>query len=229
VLICRAGAGNAVPFAACLKGGHNAEHHNHNDVGTFMVVRGKTMLLCDPGSEVYTARTFSAKRYESTVLSSFGHPVPVIAGQLQREGAKARGVVLQTRFTPEQDTLRLDIRSAYAVPELTRLEREFVFRRGTAPALTVTDEITFSKPSTYEAALITWGKWKQVSQHELLISDGGDAVRVQVDSGDVAFDVRSETLDEDVHTKTKPVRLGLKLKTPITQGQFKLTITPAGP
>lgn len=226
VLICRPGPAPSAPFAACLKGGHNAEFHNHNDVGTFMVVSGRSMLLGDPGSEVYTARTFGAKRYTSKVLNSFGHPVPVIAGKLQSEGAKSRGIILRNQFTPEQDTLRLDIRSAYAVPELKQLEREFFFQRGRTPSLTVTDEIAFSKPSTYETALITWGKWKRVSANELLISDGADAVRVQIDSGGAEIDIVSETLDEDVHTPTQPVRIGLKLQAPLTQGQFKVIITP---
>jgi len=31
VLICRPASANDLPFAAVLKGGHNAEHHNHND------------------------------------------------------------------------------------------------------------------------------------------------------------------------------------------------------
>jgi hypothetical protein len=226
VLICRPGPGNAIPFAACLKGGNNAEHHNHNDVGTFMVISGKTMVLCDPGAEVYTARTFSAKRYTSKVLSSFGHPVPVIAGKLQRTGATARGVALQSRFTPEQDTLRLDIASAYDAPELKRLEREFIFQRGQSPALTVIDTFAFSRPTTYETALITWGRWKRNSAQDLVVTDGHDAVRVQIDSGNLPFEVVSETLDEDVRTKAKPVRLGLRLKAPVTQGQFKLVITP---
>lgn len=227
VLISRPGPDATVPFAACVKGGNNDEHHNHNDVGTFMVVSGKRMLICDPGSEVYTARTFSSKRYESKVLSSFGHPVPVIAGKLQRAGSSARGVVLQSRFTPESDTLRLDIRSAYDVPDLQRLEREFRFQRGAAPSLTVTDEIAFSKASTYETALITWGKWQRVSESELLISDGADAVRVRIDSGGLPFEIVSETINEDVHTPTKPVRLGLKLKAPVTKAQFKVTVTSA--
>jgi hypothetical protein len=227
VLICRPGPGSPVPFAACLKGGHNAEHHNHNDVGTFMVVSGKTMVICDPGAEVYTARTFSARRYESKVLNSYGHAVPVIGGQLQREGAAARAVVLDRRFTPEQDTLRLDIRSAYAVPELKRLEREFVFRRGAAPTLTVTDKIEFTKPSTYEAALITWGTCERLGERELLIRDGRDAVRVQIETDGGAFELRSETLREEVHTKTQPNRIGLRLQAPLKQGRFKLTITGA--
>jgi hypothetical protein len=63
-------------------------------VGSFVVaVAGDTPLL-DPGSEVYTARTFSARRYESQVLNSYGHPVPLVAGQLQRTGRKAEARVL---------------------------------------------------------------------------------------------------------------------------------------
>jgi hypothetical protein len=129
VLICRPAPGSKTDFAAALKGGNNAEHHNHNDVGSFSVVAGKTMVICDPGSEVYTRRTFSPQRYESKVLNSFGHAVPVVAGKLQRPGAEARAVVLRTDFTDQADTLVLDIRSAYAVSELQKLERTFVFQR----------------------------------------------------------------------------------------------------
>jgi len=66
VLICRAAADKQ--FAAALKGGHNAENHNHNDVGSFSVVTGQKMIICDPGSEVYTARTFGPHRYDSKVF-----------------------------------------------------------------------------------------------------------------------------------------------------------------
>lgn len=227
VLICRPGPTNPAPFAACLKGGNNNENHNHNDVGTFMVVAGKTMVICDPGGEVYTKRTFGPHRYDSKVLNSFGHAVPVVAGQLQRPGAAARGVVLHSRFTPAADELKLDIRSAYAVPELTRLEREFVFRRGAAPELTVSDSIAFSRPETYESALITWGDWKQVGSDEILITDGHDGVRVRIDTGGVPVKISSETIDEDVHTRRQPVRIGIRLTAPVTRAEFKLRITPA--
>jgi len=90
ILISRPGANSSSQLAVALKGGHNQEHHNHNDVGSFVVVLGDKPLLLDPGSEVYTARTFSSHRYESKVLNSFGHPVPVIAGKLQQTGGQAR-------------------------------------------------------------------------------------------------------------------------------------------
>ena len=42
------------PFAigrlgVALKGGHNAEHHNHNDVGSYVVALAGTTPLLDPG------------------------------------------------------------------------------------------------------------------------------------------------------------------------------------
>jgi len=91
ILICRPAANSTSQMAVALKGGHNSEHHNHNDVGSFVVVLGDRPLLLDPGGEVYTARTFSSRRYESNVLNSFGHPVPLVAGKLQRTGRKAQG------------------------------------------------------------------------------------------------------------------------------------------
>ena len=66
-----------------MKGGHNAEMHNHNDVGSYTVVIGDQPVLADPGTEIYTKRTFTEHRYDSPVLNSYGHPVPVIGGQLQ--------------------------------------------------------------------------------------------------------------------------------------------------
>ena len=226
VLICRPAPGSRTQFAAALKGGHNAEQHNHNDVGSFSVVAGKAMVICDPGGEIYTQRTFSPHRYESKVLNSYGHAVPVIAGQLQRPGADARAAVLRADFTDAEDTLVLDIRSAYPVPELQRLERTFVFRRGEPAALTVRDEVAFSVPKSFETALITWGKWKRLSDRELRITDDGGGVHVKIDTGGEPFTLKAETLNEDVPTPGKPVRLDIALTRPIKSASVVLTITP---
>ena len=227
VLLCRTAPGAGAAFGAALKGGHNAENHNHNDVGSFSVIVGSAMVICDPGAETYTARTFSARRYDSKVLSSYGHAVPRIAGQLQQTGAAARAAVLRTDFTDQADTLALDIRSAYNVPELQQLDRTFVFRRGTEPSLEVRDEVAFSEPKTFETALITWGEWKQVSERELLFTDGPSAVRVRIDTGGEPFGVSAETLNEDVVTPRKPVRLGIALKGAVKHVTVVLTLAPA--
>jgi hypothetical protein len=226
VLLCRTQPGSQPAFGAALKGGHNGENHNHNDVGSFSVVAGKSMLICDPGAEVYTARTFGPHRYDSKVLSSFGHAVPVVGEQLQRTGADARAVVRKEEFNDAMDTLALDIRSAYAVTNLQRLDRTFVFRRGKAPSLEVRDEAGFGTPQKFESALITWGKWQQVSTNTVEIRDGADAVCVTIDTRGQAFKVRSETINEDVTSRSKPVRIAIALEAPSTNAFVGLRIAP---
>ena len=116
-------------LAIACKGGHNAEHHNHNDVGSFIVAVDDQAVLCDPGAEVYTSRTFSKERYKSNILNSFGHPVPLIAGQMQKTGKDRKGKILKKSFTKDKDTIVFDLKSAYGVASLKKLEREFVYSR----------------------------------------------------------------------------------------------------
>jgi hypothetical protein len=226
VLICRPGPAAKTPFAAAIKGGNNGVSHGHNDVGSFSVVAGKAMVICDPGGEVYTARTFGPHRYDSKVLNSFGHAVPVVAGQLQRTGAAAQAVVLARDFTEAADMIRFNLRSAYAGPDLRKLERTFVFKRGEAPTLEVRDEIAFGAPESFETALVTWGAIRRISDNVLEIADGENAVRVAIDMQGRAFHLQQETIDENVQSGRQPVRLGIALDAKISAATVTLRISP---
>lgn len=229
VLICRPTKGAEGLFGVAIKGGHNAEHHNHNDVGTFIVVAGDRPVLADPGTEVYTARTFSSRRYDSKVLNSFGHPVPVVAGKLQRTGRQAQGRVQRQEFNELRDTIALDLSSAYDVPDLKRLEREFCFDRVGGIRLTVTDSVEFSSPESFEVALITHGSWKQLAADTLRIDSDGHAVDVRIEVEGAAFELGSERIDEDVRTPIKPTRIAVRLDKPVQRARIRMTIAPATP
>jgi hypothetical protein len=228
ILICRPAPGSHA-LGVALKGGHNAEHHNHNDVGSFVVALGRKTPLVDPGSEIYTQRTFSGRRYQSNVLNSFGHPVPRVAGQLQATGRQAAAKVLKTEFTDQADTLILDIRSAYPVKELQTLRRSFIFSREGAGSLTVTDEVRFGSPGEYETALITFEPWKQIGPGKLVVGTGADAVQVEIDARGRKFQVHSQEIREDLPGKRIPVRIGVALTEPVTEGIIGLTIKPSNP
>jgi len=228
ILICRPAPGNPGAMGVALKGGHNAEHHNHNDVGSFVVALGGKTPLVDPGSEVYTKRTFSGQRYESKVLNSFGHPVPRVAGRLQQTGRQAAAKVLKTSFTDKADTLVLDISSAYAVKDLKKLQRTFVFSREGSGSLTVTDEVEFASPQPFETALITFDKAKPGPGDALLVGDGAGAVKVSIAvTGTRPFRLGSESIQEDLPEGRIPTRLGIELSEPVTKAAITLTITPA--
>jgi pimeloyl-ACP methyl ester carboxylesterase len=224
ILIGRPVPGSNCRMGVALKGGNNAENHNHNDVGSYVVVLGKRAVLLDPGPEVYTARTFSSHRYDSKLLNSFGHSVPLVAGKLQREGALARAEVLQADFSDQTDTLKLDIGSAYPCRELKTLTRTFVYSRGDAGALAVTDRVEFTTPQTFGTALITRGSWQRQPDGSLAIHDASEAVRVEIDTVGAEYTVDAEAIHEDA--PVQPTRIGINLVKPVTTAAITVRITP---
>lgn len=225
ILICRPAAGSTCRMGVALKGGHNAEHHNHNDVGSYVVVLGEHPVLLDPGAERYTARTFSSRRYESKLLNSFGHAVPMVANQLQQTGRRAEAKILRTEFTDSSDTLEMDIRSAYPVKELDTLVRTFTYCREKAGSLTVADRVEFSSPQAFGTALITAGTVKKLPDGKLLIQAGNEAVTARIDAGGNEYELQMDEIHEDGHVK--PTRIGVNLARPVTSATITVKIEPS--
>ena len=172
VVICRPTEGGVSPLAAVFKGGHNNEMHNHNDLGTFCVLRGGVWLVCDPGGETYTRRTFSPQRYEGALLNSFGHPVPRINGKLQATGRQAEAKAVEFADTAEATVYALDLTSAYPDAGIEKAVRRFEFARGGSDRVTVTDTITFAPGAETEAEfpVITFEDLTRADEKTLLIT-----------------------------------------------------------
>ena len=228
VLVCRPAAAGPEALAVAIKGGHNGEHHNHNDVGSYTIALGGVPVLADPGTEVYTARTFSDRRYESKLLNSFGHPVPVVAGQLQETGEDAHAVVLSKSFTDAQDELVLDMKGAYEVEGLEQLIRTMRYSRDGGGRVVVADEVKYASPAAFETAVVTYGQWKRLDDGSLLVTEQDRSVRVAIDAGAAAYEIVSGALDEETHNGRKATRLGIRLSEPVASARIELTITPAG-
>lgn len=209
VLIERPGAESKSTIAAALKGGNNNEIHNHNDVGSFTVVIGDELLMGDPGGPfTYTAKTFGPERYTSyKSLASYGHPVPLVAGKEQLEGASAQAKILSSQFTKSQDVFVMDISSAYPVPQLSKLVRTFTYNREGAGYLAVKDDYQFKERKTFELALITRAKWKQIAPDQIEF-DGDKQKMIATLHTQNGFTVKSETIEEDSPAFT---RIGIVL------------------
>lgn len=221
VFISRAG-GNR-PFSAAVKGGHNGEHHNHNDVGTWTLMLDGEELAGDPGGEVYTARTFSARRYESKVLNSFGHPVPRVGGTLQPKGRQYRAKVLKTSFADDRDEVVLDISGAYPVPGIKRLERTVSFDRQ-ARAFTVRDDAEFASPTEFDVPIITYcavAKGATPETLTLTTPKGTKAeVRIAVQGGE--WTLQDEVIENP--GKRSPRRLAVAFRRPVVRASVAFTI-----
>ena len=79
-----------------IKGGHNGENHNHNDVGSWILFCDADPVCIDIGNIVYTAKTFSDRRYEIFNTRSRNHSVPMIGDFEQAPGAEHRGSMKET-------------------------------------------------------------------------------------------------------------------------------------
>lgn len=231
-LISRPGPESQSHLAATFKGGHNGANHNHNDLGTFTVLVDGEELLTDPGAEVYTQRTFSVNRYVSNLLNSFGHPVPVVAGQLQFPdetyhrtgfGRDAYTVLVDTTFTNEIDRVIVEMDRAYKVPHLINLIRAFTYDRTGAGSVEVWDRVVFAKPDTYETALITYADWELQPDGKLRVSANGKAVEVEVFSAQGELEFAHCVIQES----STPTRLSWRFQAPVLEAAIRIRVTPA--
>ena len=92
-----------------MKGGHNGESHNHNDVGSFIVYRNNEPLFIDPAVGEYTAKTFGKDRYDIWTMQSQYHNLPQINGTDQKDGKTFAAKVVSHK----NGQLTLDIAGAY--------------------------------------------------------------------------------------------------------------------
>lgn len=119
IRLVRARAGSSDGLTLVMKGGHNDEHHNHNDVGEVIVASDGVPVLVDAGRPTYTAKTFGPRRYEIRTMQSGWHNVPLVRGTEQSPGREFRA----SDVTVLPDGLALDLVHAYSVPELASWRR----------------------------------------------------------------------------------------------------------
>ena len=122
-------------YSIAVKGGHNAEPHNHNDVGSFIVTKNGQQVLCDPGAGKYCRQYFKGDRYTFFKTCSRGHSVPIIGGQYQKPGRAHEGI---STFT--DGIFTVEFCRAYEIASLTNLTRQFAFAED---AVIVSDTFAF--------------------------------------------------------------------------------------
>ena len=140
---------------AC-KGGHNGENHNHNDVGSFILLQGGEPAVVDAGNMIYTAKTFSEERYTLWNVQAQWHNLPTIGGATQREGAEHRSEKAERM----PDGMALNLEKAYgAEAGVKRLRRSFSL---SAEGLRLRDEIRLEeeKPVTWVFLLREQPAWE---------------------------------------------------------------------
>lgn len=133
-----------------VKGGHNAESHNHNDVGSFIVYADGEPLVIDAGVGTYRRETFSAERYSIWSMRSKFHNLPVVNGMEQKAGKQyaAKNAV----YDKNSRSLTMNLEDAYP-PEagIKSYVRKAALNDG---AVIITDDIRLNFPGEVIFGLI---------------------------------------------------------------------------
>ncbi|WHE36696.1 heparinase II/III family protein [Microbacterium sp. BDGP8] len=181
VWLARGRAGSAARLTVVLKGGHNDENHNHNDVGSIIVASDGVPVIVDAGRPTYTAQTFGPGRYDIWTMQSDWHSVPRISGSAQPHGAAFAASDPVIVRTDEMEALDLEIGGAYPAGSVRSWRRRAALHR--SGHVTIDDRWEAAGPDTEVRLLLagsvtTGDGWARVTP-----LDGATPVRITWPTG----------------------------------------------
>ncbi len=167
-------------WALSVKGGHNNERHNHNDVGSITLYEGTTPVLVDVGIGIYSRFTFDIDTRYTMVpwTRSRNHNLPEINGVEQKFGAEFRA----DKFDVKAGRAQLSFADAYPSDAgIKKLERDItLFEDG----MSFTDHFTFADTKMSKVSEVL------VSALPVRVENGvaviGEHYKVSADCGTVA-------------------------------------------
>ena len=151
-----------------MKGGHNDESHNHNDVGQFILYHNGKPVLIDAGVGEYTKQTFSADRYKIWSMQSLYHNLPSFDGVGQPNGAKYTSK--NEVYDKDNRSLTVELADAYADEcAIISYTRTGALRDG---IVTLTESIELKEEKLIDFAMLTHREPHFISDTEIALAEG---------------------------------------------------------
>lgn len=213
-------------------GGHNAESHNHNDVGDFIIYKNGTPLLVDAGRGNYTARTFSSERYTLWFTQSEYHNLPLINGIGQKSGRTYEAKAVKYAKNGSNINFEMDIAASY--PDEAGAKtwvRKLNFEKSKS-TINISESYNLAKANSIKQVFMTVAKIDLSQKGEITLTDGDAKLTIAYDPKiwKVSTDLPSTEGMEYESFKTKwdgkPVqRITLTHLSPKTKGNHAFNIT----
>lgn len=196
VMISRESTRSDKGLYVAVKGGHNDESHNHNDVGQFVIYSDGEPYVIDLGVETYTKETFGPNRYDIWTMQSSYHNLPSIGGTQQKAGEAYRALSCEYDSDDVQTSLMLDIASAYPdVAGIASWRRSVALIRTGQPYVRLTDDYRFrDEPKEIVLHFLSCCKPQLLSDGVIRLASGDGKGLLCYYEGD-RFDVMMERKD----------------------------------
>lgn len=172
--------GHLWEFAA--KGGHNDEHHNHNDCGNFILNIDGVRLVTEIGAPEYVKEFFGPQRYEFLAARSLGHSLPVINGYEQATGRSHASKIISHSMDANTAGMLVDITACYPAEAGCRNCTRHILLDKNAGRLTVEDQFELDHANTVEDAIITIHD-AAIQGDDAVIKSGGLTLLLQAAHG----------------------------------------------
>lgn len=138
-------------FFFAMKGGHNQESHNHNDVGHFVVYADGEPMLIDIGVGTYCADTFNENRYKIFTMRSSYHNLPTFNDVEQKNGFAYHSD--DVMYDEDQNRLQMNLTNAYPTESgLLEYIRTGELNNG---VIKITDQVKFADLGKINFYLVT--------------------------------------------------------------------------
>jgi len=228
VMTAREKGGTDRGLYLAAKGGHNAESHNHNDIGNFIVYADGRPMIIDAGVGAYTRETFGPNRYSIWTMQSAYHNLPTINGVMQSPGGQFRAKDVSYAANEGLTELSMDIAGAYR-PEacVETWRRVFRLRRGPEACVEIVDEFSLEQPREVTITLLAAPK-PETDEEDLIVREpDGAGVRVEFDSRQLSADIETVDITDE---RLRPLwgdalyRVLLRSKEPVDSGVWHLRI-----
>jgi len=149
------------------KGGSNAESHNHNDVGCFVVYADGKPVIVDPSHGSYDHGE-PGTRYQRWYMKSSGHSIPTVDKKEQQEGKQY--VSSDENFDADARTLSMELKNAFpADAGILSMRRTCALRDGAA---CITDTVRLDHEGEITFHYITVDEPKPQPDGSLSIAEG---------------------------------------------------------
>jgi hypothetical protein len=228
VYVARDQEGTADGFFLAGKGGHNAESHNHHDVGNYIIFYDGLPAIIDVGVEEYRKETFSSDRYSIWTMQSQYHTLPTINGVMQKNGRQFEAEAVNYNADGRSMQFSLDIAGAY--PEdagVHKWLREINFQRGREIEVTESYELASVSGETSLFFMTTCIPATD-QKGKVLLREASGAFTIELAYDSKQLEASSEVIAVE-DRRLRPVwgdqvyRVQLKVKKPKTKGVLKYT------
>ncbi len=176
------------------KGGNNAESHNHNDIGNYIIYLNGEPFVVDVGVGTYSRRTFSAERYDIWTMQSRYHNTAIIGERDQLPGINCAASDASFTDDGQHAEFRADIAAAYG--EFSRVEsyvRRIEMQRAQG-LIELTDSVTLEAPLPITLPVMC-AKEPRIAPGEVQIKGEKGILRILYDQN--AVNVTSEAIPLD--------------------------------